>query len=295
MTPIEPGVVPLASMATHDRNDAAPGPRLPDRPRALGFATDLALARLQGGLVEERPGYLVLRMPANPTFHWGNCLILDGPPERGSLGGWVDTFRAEHPEAGHVAIGIDTAEADIDPAEAAARGLEVGRDVVLTTSGPVDDPRGPTPGIDCRAVPPADEDAWRRLVEMEVRDEGGHDPEGHRTFVTRRYEGIRGLVRAGHGAWYAAYLPDGQPVSTLGLFSVGPGLARYQSVLTDARHRGRGIAGTLLRYAGRHGLADLGARSLVIVADPEGPAIGLYRAAGFTDHDQQWALYRAPG
>lgn len=35
------------------------------------------LLGLQGSVIEQRPGYQVIRTPANPTFHWGNFLLLD--------------------------------------------------------------------------------------------------------------------------------------------------------------------------------------------------------------------------
>lgn len=264
-----------------------------ERPRSLGFATDLALVRLQGGRVEEAPGHLVVRMPANPTYHWGNCLVLDGSPRPGSLAGWVDTFRAAHPHAGHVALGVDGPGVSPDPVEAADLGLEVERDIVLTASGLVDEPRR-APDVECRAVAVADDAAWAALVELEVRAHGRDDPEGHRTFVRRRLDAVRSLTASGHGGWFAAYTSGGEPVATLGLFRATPGVARYQSVLTDERFRRQGVAGALLRYAGRRVLDRPDVHTLVIVADPDGPAIGLYRAAGFDDHGEQWALYRAP-
>ncbi len=269
--------------------------------RSLGFATDLELMLLQGSVITPADGYLVLRTPANPTFHWGNCLILDHAPARGTLAAWLTTFRTEFSEATHVAIGIDgppdgdsTAETPvIDPDEAASLGLEVERDVVLTCDELVASER-PPPEVECRVLGVDDEAAWDRLVGLEMTAYEGNDPDSHREFVIRRLLGVRDLSAAGHGAWFAAYAPDGRPVCTLGLFTAGPGLARYQSVATDPDFRRRGIAGSLVRYAGAYGFDVLGATTLVIVADPEGPAIGLYRNAGFADHQTQSALYAAP-
>ncbi len=263
---------------------------MPDRPRSPGFATDLALLGFQGSTVEERDDYLVVRTPANPTYHWGNCLILDRAPEPGSLASWVAAFDREHPGAGHVAIGIDDPATVIDPAEAAAVHLEAERDVVLTA--PALEPPAEIDGVALRVLDAGRDEAWADLVTMEIGSYDGPDPEGHALFLTRRYAGHRQLVETGRGAWFAAYLPDGRPVASLGCFAVGAGLARYQDVMTDADHRRRGIAAALLRYAGRWALAREGVRALVIVADPEGPAIGVYRRAGFTELAEQWALYR---
>jgi ribosomal protein S18 acetylase RimI-like enzyme len=260
------------------------------RPRALGFGTDLVLLRQQGSTVQERDGYLAVRTPANPTYHWGNFLLLDQAPAPGSLGAWLAVFREEHPGAKHVAIGIDDPDGEPDPAEAEARGLAVERDVVLTTT--TLEP-GPWPGdVDLRTLDPASDAAWAALADLEMASFETADPAAHRVFVERRLAGHRASVRAGHGAWCAAYRPDGTPVSTLGIFAAGDGVARFQDVATLAAYRRRGLAGALVRYAGALARDRLGVRGLVIVADPAGPAIGVYRRAGFTDHSAQWALYR---
>lgn len=261
------------------------------RPGSLGFATDLALLRLQGSTVEEHADHLVVRTPANPTYHWGNFVILDRAPSRGSLARALEVFRMAHPGAAHVAIGFDDARATVDADEATSLGVDLEHDVVLATHQ-IAEPEQ-VAGIRVQRVSPADDAAWEALVDLEVEAFGGQDPEGHRVFARRRLAGHRSLVAAGHGAWCAAYTPEDQPVAGLGIFAVGEGRARYQDVVTRPGFRRRGIAGALVRYAGRHALHSLGASTLVIVADHQGPAIGLYRAAGFTDHQVQWALYRS--
>ena len=74
---------------------------------SLGYRTDLMLLGLQGSVTEQRAGYQVIRTPANPTFHWGNFLLLDGPPAPGTVSSWMDAFAREFPGAEHVAIGVD--------------------------------------------------------------------------------------------------------------------------------------------------------------------------------------------
>ncbi|MFN8195265.1 MAG: GNAT family N-acetyltransferase [Nocardioidaceae bacterium] len=264
-----------------------------ERPRTPGFATDLALLGLQGSTVDVRDDYLVVRTPVNPTFHWGNCLVLDRAPLAGSLESWLAVFAGEHPGAAHVAMGIDDPDTVVDPAEARALGLSVERDVVLQAQE-LDAPEA-IGGITLRALDPTDDADWAAYVDMEVDGydgSSGEDLDAHRVFLTRRFAGHRSLAASGRGAWFGAYLPDGRPVAGLGVFSVGRGLARYQDVVTHPDHRRRGIAAALLRHAGRWALAREEVRTLVIVADPEGPAIGVYRRAGFDELAVQWQLYR---
>ena len=80
----------------------------------------------------------------------------------------------------------------------------------------------------------------------------------------------------------------------LGVFSVGSGVARYQNVETQPEFRRRGLATTLLRTAGPYALNELRARTLVIVADPAGVAICLYRSVGFLDAEVQVQLIKEP-
>ena len=59
---------------------------------SLGFQTDLALRALEGAEVTDRGDYTVVRSPDNPTFWWGNYLLLRGlagARHRGRLAGPV--------------------------------------------------------------------------------------------------------------------------------------------------------------------------------------------------------------
>ena len=103
----------------------------------------------------------------------------------------------------------------------------------------------------------------------------------------------RALVDRGHGRWYGAFLAD-RLVSSLGLFTASEGLARFQDVKTHPDARGRGLAGSLVHTASRWALDELGARTLVMVADPDYLAIRIYRAVGFTDSETQLQAMRTP-
>jgi GNAT superfamily N-acetyltransferase len=122
------------------------------------------------------------------------------------------------------------------------------------------------------------------------------DPElsGGREFATRRSVAQRSLVEQGRGVWWGAFV-DGVLASSLGVFGAGAGLARYQDVETHPAYRRRGLATALVQAAGRHALAELGARRLVIVADPDDDAVRVYRRAGFRDGETQLQASRYPG
>ena len=167
-----------------------------------------------------------------------------GSPGRARSPGGSTTFDRAHPHAGHVAIGID------DPGTS-RRPCGGGRGPSSRSSGTSSSPRpawsSPPPrstDVECRAVDVADDAAWADLVTWRSGRTTAARPRGSRTLPTRRTPSTRRARRRPATArWFAAYLPDGRPVASLGVFAVGAGLARYQDVMTDADHRRRGIAG----------------------------------------------------
>jgi RimJ/RimL family protein N-acetyltransferase len=256
---------------------------------SLGYRTDLMLFRLQGSVIEQRVDYQVVRTPANPTFHWGNFLLLGGPPAAGSVSSWMSTFAREFPGAEHVAIGVDSTDgAAGDQPELAAAGLEIDRSTVLTARTTAPPPR-PNEAAQFRVL---DSDAdWRAALDLQeaVHDYG--QPEGWQGFQGRRLLAMRAMQERGFGAWFGAFLA-GRMVSGLGVFGDGSGTVRFQNVDTHPDHRGRGLAGTLVYKAGQYAQRELAARTLVIIADPANVAIRIYRSVGFRGAETQVQLQR---
>jgi len=269
------------------------------RVRSLGYRTDLMLARLQGAVVTDRGDHLVIRTLDNPAFHWGNYVLageswLDRP-----LADLVAIFQAEHPRADHLVIGVDGVAGRVwGDEELSACGLEVDRSVVMTARQ-VNEPQHPNPDAVCRmlgsgsrhgSVPGPDTD-WASAVDLHAVDHGGFDPAEFRDFVRRRMTARRAQQEAGLGAWFGAFV-DAEMVSGLGLFTDGSGLGRFQDVETLAAMRRTGLAAALVHYASAVGLVEFGIRDLVMVADPDYPAIRIYRSLGFTESEVQVALAR---
>jgi ribosomal protein S18 acetylase RimI-like enzyme len=259
-------------------------------PNSLAFITDLAIRSMEGASVTERDGYLVVRTPDNPGFWWGNFLLLSALPEPGTVGRWLGRFADEFPDAKHVSLGIDTTDADAPiPRDFIDVGLEPERSVVLAATQ-VRPPAHLNHEAEIRAF--VSDDDWRQSVDLGLRlwvGEGVSDAEYYRTRAVSR----RRMAEQGGGGWFGAF-EDGRLVAQLGLLRAGDGVARYQDVETDPAMRRRGLAGTLVWQVGRYGLEELGAHTLVIVADSGGDAIRLYRSVGLTDAEGQLSLCRPP-
>ena len=73
---------------------------------SLGFGPDLMVRRLSGSAVLDRVDHLVVRTPLNPSFYWGNFLLVPSPAEL-ELERWLGAVRRQIPQAGHIALGID--------------------------------------------------------------------------------------------------------------------------------------------------------------------------------------------
>jgi ribosomal protein S18 acetylase RimI-like enzyme len=259
--------------------------------RSLGYRTDIMIRVLEGSLIDDRGDYLVIRSPHNPAYWWGNFLLLTAPPKAGEAGIWVAMFAAEFPHAEHVALGIDVTEMrSVDVAELAAEGLRLQRFAVLTAQQ-VDEPPHPNRAAAIREL--SGEEDWRQAAELRALVTAG-EPGSEPTFLQARIATQRNLTEAGYATWFGAFL-DGKLVAQLGLVTDGSGVARYQDVETHPAARRQGLAGTLVWHAGRHGLDTLGARTLVMVADPDDVAIRVYRSVGFTDAETQVGFERQPG
>jgi predicted GNAT family acetyltransferase len=80
----------------------------------------------------------------------------------------------------------------------------------------------------------------------------------------------------------------------MGLFQASPGLCRFQDVKTHPDARGRGLAGTLVHRISGFAVEELGATTLILVADPDYLAIRVYRSVGFDDTETQLHAQREP-
>jgi ribosomal protein S18 acetylase RimI-like enzyme len=250
--------------------------------RSLGFRTDLALLQDGGSEIEDRGHYLVVRTPANPGYWWGNFLLLAEPPEPGSAEHWTAAHRAAFPDARHTSLGIDQPEGSLDDlAPLAEAGYRCETSVVMTARA-VHAPPHPAPDAELR--PLATDEDWNQQLALSIH--GEDETHYHLDFATRRALEHRSHVEAGRGYWYGAFV-DGQLVSSMGIVTASPGLARFQTVKTHEEFRGRGLAGSLVEVTARAAFEGLGAETLVMVADPEYLAIRVYRSVGFTDGERQ--------
>ncbi len=242
----------------------------------LGWATDLAVLEHTGSSVEDQGDHLLVRTPVNPTFHWGNCVLVTDLDAVGDAQRWIETFDGAFPYANWIAIGL--AAMPSDEAAWSTAGVELELDDVLATATL---PRQ-TPLAAAYSVRELESDGdWEQLVALAMAENERTDPyprSSHETFLRARRRSDADLVDRGLAAFFGAFAGDTLAAS-LGIVLCGT-TARYQNVGTDEPHRRRGLATHLLGVAGKWA-GDRGCDRWVIVTESTNVAGRIYRAVGF--------------
>jgi ribosomal protein S18 acetylase RimI-like enzyme len=252
----------------------------------LGYRTDLEFRRFEGEIIE-RMLYTVIHTPKNTHYRFGNFVLFHNPPRMGDLQYWTQVFRDEHPEAIHMTFGWD------DPKEAGEvqpfidAGFEFDSSIVMTAQT-VHAPSKLNLECQIRTLEPSD---WLAWVDLEVavneaQPEADREGSGYRAFVENQASEFQRIIEAGHGHFWGAFVGD-QLASSLGLFIWGE-VGRFQSVVTHPDFRRRGLCGTLVYEISKRGLAQT--KTLVMVADPEYVAAGIYESIGFQASEKQFSL-----
>ena len=251
-------------------------------------------------VVERRDGYLAVRSPGNPTHYFGNFLLFDDAPRAGDAPVWEQLFEdefADEPRIRHRVLGWDRTDGELGDARIAF----VDRGYLLDDSiGLLARPEDVRPHprenreVEIRALDPSgDDELWRGVLELQAANrDPQHAEESFRAYAGRRLEDYRTHFLHGRGAWYAA-LDGGGVVASCGIVATG-GRGRYQAVDTALSHRSRGIASRLVVAAAGDAGARHGVLELVIAADANYHALGLYESLGFVRSEHVHAVWRLP-
>ena len=204
-------------------------------PLPLGWHTDVAVLAYSGSEVEEHAGHLVVRTPANPTYHWGNFVLVTDPDAVGEAGRWLGVFEAAFPDARHRAIGLCA-----DPPDASAwesLGLEVEHEDVLAGHGPRRTPLAN--GYVVRPLEGASD--W----EQDVRLSMGTDRDPAQDVFQRGATAAKARMCAAGVAVFLGAFEGPDLVADLGIVDCGEGIA-CKSAREDVERRDFTINGLLL-------------------------------------------------
>ena len=256
---------------------------------SLVWATDIDVLA-PDHVLRRRHGYWLVQSPTNPTYWWGNLLLFDDAPAAGDGERWQSLFAqefADRPEVTHCTLAWDRVDGESGAAahELVAKGFELEwtAGLVARPQRLVEHPAA-NRDVTLRALDPdGDEQLWEAVIDVQTttsfEQDSGVALEYHATFLRRRQLEHREIFRQGRGAWYVALL-GGAVVGSLGIVVTG-GRARFQSVDTVEAFRRQGIARRLVLDAARDACGKHRIDHLVIAADPDYHAIGIYEGLGF--------------
>jgi GNAT superfamily N-acetyltransferase len=257
--------------------------------QSLGYRTDLIFPQFDGQIID-RGSYLVILTPNNPTFHWGNFLLFEQPPQPGDLENWKDLFAREISarfKTEHLAFGWDTIAGEtgeIKPFLDA--GFDMSQSVVLAARQ-LNLP--PKYNHEVAIRPLTETWEWEQALRNQITYRDPQYPlESYQPFKENQMQRYRQMSEAGLGHWFGAFLGK-ELVADLGLFASGK-LGRFQHVSTVPAYQRRGICGALVYQAGSYALQHMQLETLVMVADENYHAAQIYESVGFKPKEHQVGL-----
>ncbi len=257
---------------------------------SLAFKTDLFFHRFNGE-VFDRDKYLCIRTPSNPSFFWGNLLYYSEPPTQTSYNDWTAQFTSQFSAMNvhHMTFAWDSIDGSTgQPQEFLKNGFVLEESIVMVA----EEIRRPSKvSTEFSIKPISTEEHWDAVISNQVRCRASHFKEDlYWDFVRKKMANQRKMITAGKGKWMGAFLDD-KLVGDLGIF-VENGLERFQTVGTDPEFRRRGVCSTLVHETCLHAKKEMGAKTLVMVADPEYHAARIYESVGFEPREKHVGLYK---
>ena len=250
------------------------------------FKTDFFFLK-EGGIVEEFEDYILIKTPNNPTFYFGNYLLLKNAPksdQRADLEKLFDEIITVKETRHYNFCWTDPSKEDYS--DFINAGYEY--QVCLSLVAYKDDlivPKRLNEEIEIRAFD--GESDWQKWLELEIEErEPSSTEEGFTVYIEKKKTKYLKMCEKGKGNFYGAFI-NGELAASAGLF-FEDGVGRFQMVVTRTKHRRKGICTTLIYTMMKKYFQKLD--YLVIVAVEGYHALDIYKNLGFKEKDYQVSL-----
>lgn len=263
-----------------------------------GWQTEFILHRLDAH-IDEQPEGIAVCTDADPSFYWGNCLIVPHAPADADLPHWLARFEqrvaAGRPGVRHVAIGVDAPRNGLTLPAWLAAGFQIDDTTVLSLApgGLLPAPRSVrAPSWQLRTIDWAHD--LPAFVDQQSLDSTPYEPAAYRLFRQRQMARHAALAQQGLGQWFGLWCGDALAASC-GLMrdAARPGaLGRFQHVSTHPQWRRRGLCTALIHGVSAWGFAHWQLAQAMLCADPHDVAIGIYRSLGYQPVGSSFNLQR---
>jgi len=239
--------------------------------------------------IEDIGEAIIIRTPQNPTWNWGNLLVLESPPKLADISKWlqiIDEKLLIEPRTTYRLISWQGGPADETV-------LQQFREVGLTstlgqilTLQTLQRPQYLNPNVVVKELS-GDDPLWEEVLAINIEAFSPDFP-NYAVFATQNIEEHRMMIAKGLGRWFVAMI-DGDAAGTLGIYP-GEEVYRYQEVAVREKYRRRGVASTMIFEAARRALDERLHFTQVMVADGEKEAIRVYQALGFKTNSTSYAV-----
>jgi ribosomal protein S18 acetylase RimI-like enzyme len=262
---------------------------VPWKPSSLFLRSEFIFWR-KLSIIEDIGDALVISTPQNPYWRWGNLILLKNPPRMEDVVRWRELYEtkiAPNQVNPNRIILWDGASADSYTTEEFRKDNLIFSPFDILTLNSLKQSPNHNNRIAIQEIGDNDEE-WREVIESNIESFGPTDAPDYRHYAERRMADHRLLISKGYGRWYTARF-DGELVGSLGIFA-GDGLCRFQEVAVRPKFQRQGIASSLVYHAAAGTREEYPNSPQVIVADPDGGAINVYRQIGFEKHSESHAL-----
>ncbi len=230
--------------------------------------------------VSEKEQYWKVLSPHNPTYFWGNCLIMKQAPGPGDFDNWIGLYQSEFKDHKlFQAIAWDqAARGEIEPFLDSGFGYIDDR--VLVLGKPIM-PQNINEDLEIRHLQ-SDTD-WNQFAS--VRELGQQFTE---RFVNSQAKAFRNLTDQGVARRYGAF-EGGRLLGDIGIY-YDDQQVRFHNVATNLQHRRKGVCKTIMHRILVDLTEDFPDHEVVIVAEDESLAFQIYQSMGFEPREQTYQL-----